>query len=81
MFTVYVLWSEKLQKRYVGSCEDLRIRIMQHNSGESKFTKGGIPWILIYTEEYQTKSDARKREIFLKSGIGRKWLDENVTKQ
>ncbi|MFA5832975.1 MAG: GIY-YIG nuclease family protein [Bacteroidota bacterium] len=51
MFTVYVLWSDRLQKRYVGSCEDLKIRIKQHNNGESKFTKGGIPWILIYTEE------------------------------
>jgi len=79
MFTVYVLWSDKLQKRYVGSCEDIKLRLKQHNNGESKFTKGGIPWVLIYSEIFPTNSEARKRELFLKSGVGRKWLDENVT--
>ena len=81
MFTVYILWSDKLQKRYIGSCEDIKLRIKQHNNGESKFTKGGTPWILIYSEERNTNSEARKRELFLKSGVGRKWLDENVTKK
>ncbi len=79
MFYTYVLWSDRLQKRYVGSCEDVQTRLRQHNKGESKFTKGGLPWKLVYTEEHATNTEARKREAFLKSGIGRKWLDENIT--
>lgn len=76
MFTVYVLWSKKLSKRYIGSTQDFETRLQQHNKGESQFTKGGIPWMLIYREEFADVSSARKRERFLKSGVGRKWLDE-----
>jgi putative endonuclease len=76
MFYVYVLWSEKLLKRYIGSTENIAKRIDEHNRGCNKFTKGGKPWVQIYSEEYISKSEALKRENFLKSGQGRKWLDE-----
>jgi putative endonuclease len=79
MSFVYVLWSESLKKRYIGSCEDLPQRLIQHNKGQSKFTKGGIPWKLIYSEELENTSQARKRELFMKSGAGRKWLDEMLS--
>ncbi len=80
MYFVYVLWSLKLSKRYVGATEDVVKRFHEHNNGNNKFTKGGIPWILIHQEEYLTKTEALKRENFLKSGQGRKWLDENCSK-
>ena len=32
---------------------------------------------MIYTEEYSNYTDARKREIFLKSGVGREWIKDN----
>jgi putative endonuclease len=76
MYYVYVLWSEKLKKRYVGSTKNLEQRIKEHNSGKTTFTKSGVPWKLIYYEQYTSLSEARKREIFLKSGQGRKLLDE-----
>jgi len=72
---IYVLWSNKLQKRYVGSTENLDKRMYEHNHGHSKFTKGGIPWELLYQEEFNSLSEARKRELFLKTGVGRKTLD------
>jgi len=75
MVQVYVLWSNKLQKRYVGFSSDLVKRLSEHNSGKSPFTKRGISWKLIYNEEYLTETEARKREKFLKSGVGRKFLD------
>ena len=75
---VYVLWSEKLQKRYVGSTSDIANRLKEHNHGKTTFTSRGIPWILIYQEEFSTLSEARKRESFLKSGSGRSWLDKNL---
>ena len=76
MFYVYVLWSSKLNKRYTGSTEFVNKRHNEHNRGQSKFTKGGIPWILIHSEVFATKSEALKREKFLKSGQGRAWLDQ-----
>ena len=50
----------------------------EHNGGHSKFTKGGIPWRLIYSEAFETASQARKRELFLKSGAGRKFVDDLI---
>jgi putative endonuclease len=75
-YSIYVMWSEKLQKRYVGSAKDPLIRLQQHNAGASKFTRGGRPWILIHKEILTTKTSALQRERYLKSGVGRKWLDE-----
>ena len=76
MHFVYVLWSARIQKRYVGSSDNVHERLRQHNSGGSRFTSRGIPWQLVHVEEYETKTEARKRENVLKSGIGRKWLDQ-----
>ncbi len=76
MYFVYVLYSAKLRKRYIGSTSDLATRIHQHNSGKTRFTKGGIPWDIINKEEYSTLSEAGKRELFLKAGVGRQFLDK-----
>ena len=78
MYYVYVLWSSKLNKRYIGSTDKVEKRFVEHNRGSNKFTKGGIPWIKIYQEEFLTKTEAIKREKFLKSGKGRAWLDEKL---
>jgi putative endonuclease len=78
MFWVYALWSQKLNKRYVGSTQNLEKRLREHNAGKTPFTHRGIPWILIHRESYDTLHEARQRERFLKSGAGRKWLDQNV---
>ena len=77
MIWIYVLWSSKIRKRYVGFCEDLEKRFQQHNAGRTPFTKRGFPWILIHSEQYDNPEAARHREVFLKTGVGRKWLDEN----
>ncbi|MDY0082296.1 MAG: GIY-YIG nuclease family protein [Ignavibacteriaceae bacterium] len=76
MFYTYVLYSQKLNKRYIGSTSDIDKRINEHNNGKSKFTKSGIPWKLIYKETFLTNSETRVRENFLKSGVGRKFLDD-----
>ncbi|HEY0740134.1 MAG TPA: GIY-YIG nuclease family protein [Chryseosolibacter sp.] len=46
MFFVYIIYSEKLKKYYVGSTNDLDDRIHRHNSGGSTFTRTGSPWML-----------------------------------
>jgi putative endonuclease len=55
-FFVYVLYSSKLEKYYVGSTNDIEDRLYRHNSGQSTFTKTGIPWVLIHTEETSNTS-------------------------
>ena len=64
---VYILYSEKLNKYYVGSCVNLERRSYEHNIGHSKFTSTGIPWKIVYSEEYSTLAEARKREAQIKN--------------
>ncbi len=79
MYYIYVLRSLKNQKRYVGyTLKDVFQRLKEHNNHSSKWTKQNGPFRLIYFEEHNIKTEAIKRERFLKSGQGRKWLDNNV---
>jgi len=63
---VYILWSDKLKKYYVGSTSDIEKRIKYHNYGKSNYTKRGIPWRLIYKEASLTKQTAWHREMEIK---------------
>jgi len=77
MFTVYVLRSLRNSKRYVGyTAKDAEHRLLEHNNGSNEYTRRNGPFILIYREVFPTKSEALKREKFLKSGQGRKFLDQ-----
>ena len=68
MYYVYVLKSLKNNFLYVGSCEDVDIRIKRHNTGKVKSTKAYRPWILMETRNFSSRSDAVKEELFLKTG-------------
>jgi len=71
---VYVLKSLIAPKSYVGMTDDLSRRLKEHNSGKHSYTKRHAPWEIIYKEEFNNYSDARKREKYLKSASGRKFL-------
>ena len=78
MFYVYVIKSENSDKTYIGQTSDLEKRLRQHNdlgNNFSKYTKRNKgPWKLIYKEEVSTRSEALRREKFLKSGKGRELI-------
>ena len=78
MFYVYVLQSESDTGMYIGKSRNLRRRFEEHQRGESISTKGRRPWRLIYYEAYLSEADAGGREIFLKSGSGRRFLDRQL---
>jgi len=59
-------------------CADIEVRLKEHNAGKTRSTKGFIPWKLIYKEGVSTRLEARKREIYLKSGIGKEFLKSLV---
>jgi putative endonuclease len=74
MFFVYVLRSEMSGKHYVGSTSDVLQRLGQHSHGITKSTKNRGPWKLVYQESLGARSDAMRRERYLKSGRGREEL-------
>ena len=79
MFYVYVLRSLKNNRFYVGSTDDVQRRFLEHNSGQSKYTKSTRPFQLLYTEIFSTRREAVKREMALKSGQGRQWLKQRFS--
>jgi putative endonuclease len=70
-FFVYILQSKKDNKHYIGMTSNLEQRLFQHNSGLVKSTKNRIPLELIYSEEFENKSDALNREKELKTKKGK----------
>ena len=77
MYYVYVLINEK-GKIYIGQTKDINKRLNDHKRGWSKYTKKKGNWELLFTEEYSTRTEAIKRERYLKSGVGRKYIKEVI---
>ena len=75
---VYVLKSKKTKERYFGAAKNVQKRILSHNFGKNKSTKYGVPWKVIYCEISLNIKDARAREKYLKSGMGRKYLKNRL---
>ncbi|NQW36857.1 MAG: GIY-YIG nuclease family protein [Flavobacteriales bacterium] len=73
MYFVYIIYSEKFERFYVGLSANVRQRLKTHNAGRVKSTKAFIKWSLINVEEFETRIEARIREKYLKSAAGRKW--------
>ncbi|HKJ79227.1 MAG TPA: GIY-YIG nuclease family protein [Prolixibacteraceae bacterium] len=74
----YILKSEYDGTYYYGSSKDLGARLKSHNSGKSRYTKGRRPWKLVYSEKFENRGEAAKREKFFKSIEGYCFLKENT---
>ena len=82
MFTVYALYSLEFDKIYVGYTSNLTKRLLQHNELSIKgYTVRYRPWVVVFKEEYQTKTEAIKREKQLKSSRGRAYIREQIGKR
>ena len=79
-FWVYVLELTN-GKRYVGHTNNLERRIHEHKKGRSTYTSKYKINKLIYYEKHNSRSQAMKREKFLKSGNGRQWLKQQLIEQ
>lgn len=75
MFFVYVLYSEPYDRYYVGQTDNLERRFERHNAGMVFSTKPYKPWNLVYFEEFQTRSEAVKREREIKKQKSRKYIE------
>lgn len=74
MFYTYILQSQPSKKWYTGYTNDLRKRFNQHQNNESSYTKGRGPFVLIYYEACLNEYDAKAREKYLKSGMGKRYV-------
>ncbi len=78
MYYTYVIQSQKSGNLYTGYTTDLRKRFKEHNDGKSTYTKRRGPYKLIYYEACVDEQDARSRELYLKTGKGKRYLKSRL---
>jgi putative endonuclease len=74
IYQVYALKSIVDNRIYVGFTSNLDRRLVEHNSGKTKSSKGYRPWVLLYSEEVLGSENARNREKYIKPGVGKEFL-------
>ena len=79
-YYIYVLESQKDGNWYTGYTNDLKKRLKEHNDGKNTSTKYRRPLKLIYSEACLNEQDARAREKYLKSGMGKRYLKNRLKK-
>jgi putative endonuclease len=78
IYSFYIIESGKNGKFYIGQTKDINDRLKRHNNGESLVTKYGIPWRLIKLENFNTRTEAIKRERYLKSLKNKNYLKDRI---
>ncbi|MFN8254715.1 MAG: GIY-YIG nuclease family protein [Bacteroidales bacterium] len=77
-YFVYIIFSISKNRYYIGSCADIPIRIERHNAGATPSTKPGRPWILVYSEKLSSKTEALKREKYIKNQKSRVFIQKLI---
>ncbi|MCL5410745.1 MAG: GIY-YIG nuclease family protein [Patescibacteria group bacterium] len=77
-YYIYVLESELDHEFYTGYTKDLRSRILAHNSGDVESTKNRAPLKLVYFEGCLSQKDATKREKYLKTSWGKRYIRNRI---
>ncbi|HEY4479115.1 MAG TPA: GIY-YIG nuclease family protein [Candidatus Paceibacterota bacterium] len=78
MYYTYVLQSKKDGRLYTGSTKDLRKRFKEHEGGRTTYTREHGPFVLIYYEACNNETDARSREKYLKTGMGKRYIKNRL---
>ncbi len=74
MYNVYAIVSLKNGRIYVGMSKDVKLRLVDHNSGRVFSTKPYRPWEIFFIENVGNRLECRKREKYYKSGCGKEFL-------
>ena len=77
---VYILYSDSVDKYYIGSCGNVDVRLSRHNAGATISTKSGRPWKVVYREEFNSKTEAIKYEYYLKRMKSRVFIEKILNK-
>ena len=75
MFKIYIIYSASLDRYYVGSTGNMEDRMFRHNNSGSKSTKSASDWVLVYSEDFETRSEAVQRELEIKGKKSRKYIE------
>ena len=79
-FVVYILFSERHHKTYVGFTSNLIERFKSHNDlGVKGYAIKYRPWVVIYVEFHTSKIDAMRKEKYFKTGVGREFIKKLIT--
>lgn len=78
MHGVYILVSLKDGNLYTGYSRDIKTRLAEHNAGKVPATRSRIPFALLYCELHKSQKDAMQREMYLKTGWGKKYLERTI---
>ena len=80
-YTVYILYSATINRYYTGHTQDMSDRLFRHINSGSKSTKKASDWKIVYTETYETRSEAYKREMGIKRKKSIKYIEELIRSQ
>jgi putative endonuclease len=75
MFYVYILYSSKLDKYYTGQTHNIDSRLLSHAKGISPYTSLSDDWELVYSESFEDRINAIKREHEIKKKKSRKYIE------
>ncbi len=80
MFFVYILFSEKLNRYYVGTTDNVEKRLLEHNSGlyANSFTTKGVPWKLSLSYCCESSEKAYSLERFIKRMKSKKFIERLI---
>jgi len=73
-FFTYIIQSQKSDRFYIGHTNNIEARIVRHNAGCVAATKNKGPWLLVYSETFNTKLEANQRELAIKKMKSRKYI-------
>ena len=74
-YSVYIIYSVKLDKYYIGYTENIATRLSQHNAGISTFTAKATDWVMKYSEAFANREEAQQRELEIKRKKSRKYVE------
>jgi len=74
---VYIIYSEKRSRYYVGQTADINKRLKRHNFGIVPSTKSGVPWELVLQVEVLSRSEAMVLERKIKKRGAKRFLDNH----
>jgi putative endonuclease len=80
MFFLYILYSKKVDRYYIGSTDNIEKRLESHLAGISRYTAIADDWVVAYSESFATRQEALRRELEVKKKKSRKYIEWLIKK-
>ena len=78
VWKLYVLKSAKTGRFYIGHTNCLERRLAEHNGGQTRSTRSGVPWRLVHQESFTEKPAAAARERQIKAWKSHRSIEELI---